>query len=195
MTGSDALSVYYLLHQPLKCFFKSFIIFLGPLAGPFQMVFPGASPGFFIEVPFHEQAVDIRLGVVFAALVDGVGAFAEGHGCDAVVLGDDDVAGAAEGDQGEVHGVRAGADDLDGAVVRGEDVVLVAQEGDGQVVFAGDALHNAGDGAGIGVDEDGHGSLLLSFFVGLTESASFILDCNGKIKERQDGLYFWLGIL
>ena len=97
-----------------------------------------------------------RYAILLSALVDGLRALAQGEGGDAVILCDHDIPAPAQVDQRQVHSIRTLADHLHRAVLRHQPVAGIAQDGDRNPVFPGDALRDPCHRAGVRVNIDRH---------------------------------------
>ena len=151
------------LDQCSQRVFKPDIVLGVALRRAFDVGLAAGPAGFFGQVALHQEGVDIVIGIPPAALVDPVGALAEGHGCEAVILGDDDIPGTEQVEKREIDRVRAGADGTDFAVVRGKDMIRVAEQDHRDAVFLGDPLRDPDNRAGIGVNKDMHVIILYKF--------------------------------
>ena len=78
------------------------------------------------QMPFHQQAVDIVIGVPSAALVNCPCAFSKGQCRNAVILRDNDIPALTKIDEGNVHRISTGADDPNSAVIRCQPVIGIA---------------------------------------------------------------------
>ena len=172
--------IFTFTDQLFKALRKTPVILLRALRRTLQVMLPALS-GFPGQVAFHQQAVDVVIRVPHAALVDCLRALSQRQGRDAVILGDHDIAPAAEVDQGQVHGVRPGPDGPDRAVIRRQQMIGVAQQCYRDAVLLRDALGNPRHRTGIRVNIDRH-ILLLWFFNGLRNG---IIIPSHAIKRQQ----------
>ena len=107
------------------------------------------------EVAGGEGVADVVGGEGFAVGGEDLGRLGETAGGQGDVVGDDDVAGNHGFGDPVIGGVEAAADNLQGDPrIGGEAHGAVGDEGDGELVAAGDAIDLFLDRAGIGVDID-----------------------------------------
>ncbi len=92
------------------------------------MVLAAGTAGLCGQMPIHQQAADIVIRIPAAALVNAVGPFSQCHGRHTVVLRDYQIAFTAAVDQCKVHRVCSRSDHNNVTVIRGKDVICVAEQ-------------------------------------------------------------------